>query len=72
VTLHDLIEGMGKEIVRQESPKEPGKRSRLWFHKDVVEVLEENLVSRTDISYGFMFFNHLTFYNSILMLMLQL
>jgi hypothetical protein len=49
VTLHDLIEGMGKEIVRQESPKEPGKRSRLWFHKDVVEVLEENLVSRTDI-----------------------
>jgi hypothetical protein len=49
VTLHDLIEGMGKEIVRKESPKEPGKRSRLWFHKDVVEVLEENLVSRTDI-----------------------
>ncbi|MCH79902.1 disease resistance protein [Trifolium medium] len=29
VTLHDLIEDMGKEIVRQESPKEPGKRSRL-------------------------------------------
>jgi hypothetical protein len=49
LTLHDLIECMGKEIVRQESPKEPGKRSRLWFHKDVIEVLEENLVSRTDI-----------------------
>ena len=29
VTLHDLIEDTGKEIVRQESPKEPGKRSRL-------------------------------------------
>ncbi|KAK7314804.1 hypothetical protein VNO77_33332 [Canavalia gladiata] len=26
VTLHDLIEDMGKEIVRQESPKDPGKR----------------------------------------------
>ncbi|KAI5395226.1 TMV resistance protein N [Lathyrus oleraceus] len=43
VTLHDLIEDMGKEIVRQESPKELGKRSRLWFHKDIVHVLEENL-----------------------------
>ncbi|KAK2367533.1 TMV resistance protein N [Trifolium repens] len=52
VTLHDLIEGMGKEIVRQESPKEPGKRSRLWFHKDVVEVLEENLgTSHIEIMY---------------------
>lgn len=44
VTLHDLIEDMGKEIVRQESPEEPGKRSRLWFHEDIVQVLEENMV----------------------------
>ena len=28
VTLHDLIKDMGREIVRRESPKEPGKRSR--------------------------------------------
>ncbi|XP_027357332.1 TMV resistance protein N-like [Abrus precatorius] len=42
VTLHGLIREMGKEIVRQESPKEPGKRSRLWFHEDVVQVLEQN------------------------------
>ncbi|CAJ2667212.1 unnamed protein product [Trifolium pratense] len=42
VTLHDLIEVMGKEIVRQESPKEPGKRSRLWFHEDIFQVLEGN------------------------------
>ncbi|WJX71944.1 hypothetical protein P8452_55880 [Trifolium repens] len=41
--MHDLIEDMGREIVRHESPKELGKRSRLWFHKDIVEVLEENL-----------------------------
>ncbi|KAF5469454.1 hypothetical protein F2P56_013528 [Juglans regia] len=33
---------LGKEIVRQESPEEPGKRSRLWFHEDVRHVLEEN------------------------------
>ncbi|XP_061369751.1 uncharacterized protein LOC133312551 [Gastrolobium bilobum] len=42
VTLHDLIEDMGKEIVRQEAPREPGKRSRLWFPDDIVQVLEDN------------------------------
>ncbi|XP_045809673.1 disease resistance protein RPP2A-like [Trifolium pratense] len=42
VILHDLIEHMGKEIVRKESPDHPEKRSRLWFHKDIVEVLEQN------------------------------
>ncbi|XP_061348635.1 disease resistance protein Roq1-like isoform X2 [Gastrolobium bilobum] len=42
VTLHDLIEDMGKEIVRQEAPEEPGKRSRLWFPDDIVQVLEDN------------------------------
>ncbi|XP_042960531.1 uncharacterized protein LOC122295539 isoform X5 [Carya illinoinensis] len=40
--MNDLLEDMGKEIVRQESPAEPGKRSRLWFHEDVREVLEKN------------------------------
>ncbi|KAL5153460.1 TMV resistance protein N [Glycine soja] len=42
ITLHDLIEDMGKEIVRKESPREPGKRSRLWLHTDIIQVLEEN------------------------------
>uniref|UniRef100_A0A0R0G2F8 TIR domain-containing protein n=1 Tax=Glycine max TaxID=3847 RepID=A0A0R0G2F8_SOYBN len=37
VTLHNLIEDMGKEIVQKESPKEPGKRSRLWFPEDIVQ-----------------------------------
>jgi hypothetical protein len=45
VILHDLIEDMGKEIVRQESPNEPGKRSRLWFHEDIFQVLEKNSAS---------------------------
>ncbi|XP_042962853.1 TMV resistance protein N-like isoform X2 [Carya illinoinensis] len=40
--MHDLLEDMGKEIVRQESPEELGKRSRLYFHEDVREVLEKN------------------------------
>ncbi|XP_054814409.1 TMV resistance protein N-like isoform X1 [Prosopis cineraria] len=42
VTMHDLIQDMGKEIVRHQSPNDPGKRSRLWFTKDIVSVLEEN------------------------------
>ncbi|XP_044475387.1 disease resistance protein RPV1-like isoform X2 [Mangifera indica] len=45
ITMHDLIQEMGWEIVRQESAKELGKRSRLWYHKDVYRVLEENKIS---------------------------
>ncbi|KAG6628089.1 hypothetical protein CIPAW_15G176500 [Carya illinoinensis] len=40
--MHDLLQDMGREIVRKESRKEPGTRSRLWFHEDVRYVLEEN------------------------------
>ena len=47
VTLHDLIENMGKEIDRQKSPKEAGKRRRLWLQKDIIQVLKDNLVSET-------------------------
>ncbi|XP_028114155.1 uncharacterized protein LOC114312138 [Camellia sinensis] len=42
LTMHDLLRDMGREIIRQESPKELGKRSRLWFHKDICDVLENN------------------------------
>ncbi|CAJ2665540.1 unnamed protein product [Trifolium pratense] len=42
VRLHDLIEDMGKDIVRNEFPDHPEQRTRLWFHKDIVEVLEQN------------------------------
>nr|WIL59987.1 nodulation protein [Melilotus officinalis] len=42
VRMHDLIQDMGREIVRQESTLEPGRRSRLWFSDDIVHVLEEN------------------------------
>ncbi|KAG2667090.1 hypothetical protein I3760_15G095000 [Carya illinoinensis] len=40
--MHDLLQDMGREIVREESPREPGERSRLWFHEDIRHVLEEN------------------------------
>ncbi|RDX79530.1 TMV resistance protein N, partial [Mucuna pruriens] len=42
IGMHDLLRDMGREIVRESSSKEPGKRSRLWFHEDVIEVLANN------------------------------
>jgi hypothetical protein len=42
--MHDLIRDMGREIVREMSPKDPGKRSRLWFYEDVLDVLNKHLV----------------------------
>ena len=37
--MHDLVQQMGREIVRQESPEVLKKRSRLWHYKDALEVL---------------------------------
>jgi hypothetical protein len=51
LVMHDLLQDMGREIVRQESPEEPGKRIRLWFHKDVRYVLEKNMVRLTSKNY---------------------
>ncbi|XP_050290996.1 disease resistance protein RPV1-like isoform X4 [Quercus robur] len=42
LSMHDLLQRMGREIVRQESPQNPGERSRLWHCEDVLEVLTEN------------------------------
>ncbi|CAN1175393.1 Disease resistance protein RUN1 [Linum perenne] len=38
--MHDLLQEMGREIVRRRSPHDPGKRSRLWCPDDVFHVLE--------------------------------
>ncbi|KAH9778157.1 ADP-ribosyl cyclase/cyclic ADP-ribose hydrolase [Citrus sinensis] len=40
--MHDLLQEMGQEIVRQESIKEAANRSRLWYHKDIYHVLKKN------------------------------
>ncbi|XP_061993984.1 disease resistance protein RUN1-like [Rosa rugosa] len=42
IWMHDLIEEMGKGIVNQESPEEPGERSRMWSEVDVNDVLTYN------------------------------
>lgn len=45
--MHQLLQDMGKEIIHQESPRDPGKRSRLWYHMDSFNVLKEKQVSST-------------------------
>ncbi|XP_062079960.1 disease resistance protein RPV1-like [Humulus lupulus] len=40
--MHDLIQEMGLEIVRQDCMKEPGRRSRLWTSDDICHVLQNN------------------------------
>ncbi|KAL4317434.1 hypothetical protein AHAS_Ahas15G0384700 [Arachis hypogaea] len=37
IILHALIQDMGRDIVHQESPKKPGKHSRLWILEDIVQ-----------------------------------
>ncbi|XP_019415326.1 PREDICTED: TMV resistance protein N-like [Lupinus angustifolius] len=57
--MHDLIKDMAVEIQRQESPLHLGKRSRLCFYKDVIQVFKENLVRALFI--GFFFFHFYSF-----------
>ncbi|XP_024634734.1 disease resistance protein RPV1 [Medicago truncatula] len=40
IQMHDLIQEMGWNIVHQESPKDPGSRSRLWDPKEVYDGTE--------------------------------
>ncbi|XP_030938683.1 disease resistance-like protein DSC1 [Quercus lobata] len=46
LSMHDLLQQMGKDIVRRESPQLPGERSRLWHYEDVLDVLTENTGSK--------------------------
>jgi hypothetical protein len=38
VRIHDLIQGKGNEIMRQESTLKRGRRSKLWFSDYIVHV----------------------------------
>ncbi|XP_043691658.1 disease resistance protein L6-like [Telopea speciosissima] len=62
--MHDQIRDMGRSIVLEESLLEPGKRSRLWSHDEILEVLEE--YKGTDMIKGMMFpdvFPRINLYN---------
>ncbi|KAJ0545990.1 hypothetical protein HanIR_Chr08g0355911 [Helianthus annuus] len=44
--MHDLVTDMGREVVRENLPFEPGKRSRIWFHEDASRVLSKEEVRK--------------------------
>ena len=44
VWMHDLLEEMGRDIVRHECLDDPGKRSRLWCYEDIENMLKKNKV----------------------------
>ncbi|KAM5569698.1 hypothetical protein ABKV19_016951 [Rosa sericea] len=39
--MHDLLRDMGREVVREESPNRPERRSRLWQQEDVIDVMTD-------------------------------
>ncbi|VVA32837.1 PREDICTED: TMV resistance, partial [Prunus dulcis] len=47
IEMHDLLQDMGKEIVREQCIEEPGKRSRLFMAEDVYRVLKNNTGTAT-------------------------
>ncbi|KAL6203923.1 hypothetical protein ACLB2K_021193 [Fragaria x ananassa] len=48
--MHDLLRDMGREVVREESPNSPERRSRLWRPEDVIDVLTDE--SGTEVTEG--------------------
>ncbi|XP_039173575.1 disease resistance protein RUN1-like [Eucalyptus grandis] len=42
IWMHDLFEEVGRQIVVQECPKNPSKRSRIWHHEDALQVFKQN------------------------------
>jgi hypothetical protein len=52
VTMHDLLRDMGREVVRESPPKEPGKRTRIWNQEDAWNVLEQQKVRAQCIHEG--------------------
>ncbi|EEF39698.1 hypothetical protein RCOM_0884400 [Ricinus communis] len=43
IEMHDLLQQMGRDIVRQECIKNPEYRSRLWIPQDIYRVLTKDL-----------------------------
>ena len=46
--MHDLLQEMGREIVRLESRGEHGKHSRLWLRKNLFHVLKKDTVRKME------------------------
>jgi len=48
--MHDQLRDLGRQIVCKESLDEPGERSRLWRHKEALDLFERRMVSLTTSS----------------------
>ncbi|KAI3683226.1 hypothetical protein L1987_83726 [Smallanthus sonchifolius] len=46
--MHQLVQEMGRDLVRQESPDKPWERSRLWCHNESFEVLKQKKTKGVD------------------------
>jgi len=42
--MHDLLRDMGRQIIKEESPFDPEKRSRLWQPEEVFDILSKHKV----------------------------
>ena len=45
ILMHELLQQLGKKMVRDQSPDEPGSWSRIWLHKDFLQVLTTETVT---------------------------
>ncbi|XP_058730482.1 disease resistance protein RUN1-like isoform X2 [Vicia villosa] len=45
ICMHDLFRELGKNIIREKSPKEPRKWNRLWDYKDVHKVISDKMAT---------------------------
>jgi hypothetical protein len=49
ITMHDLLRDMGREIIREKSPKQPGERNRIWNQEDAWNVLDQQKVRKSSM-----------------------
>ncbi|KAL8262615.1 hypothetical protein R6Q59_023964 [Mikania micrantha] len=51
--MHQLVQEMGRDLVRQESPMKPWKRSRLWCHEESFKVLKQKKAKGNTLGLAF-------------------
>ena len=45
ITMHDMLQELGRKIVRQNAPNEPWKWSRIWRNEDFKRIMSEKMVN---------------------------
>ena len=52
ISMHDILQEMGREVVRRESSENPEKRSRLWNPDEIYDVLKNDKVKNMSFLYN--------------------